>query len=96
MTRSTRQRMITHTLPEALAWLEARLLVNLTDAQCGKVYRTGTLMLAAADGVERIVLFSTVISLARHLLDMVAVPQRTPKTPQDESEATWPGPLITC
>ena len=78
MTRSTRQRMITHTLPEALAWLEARLLVDLTDAQCAKVQRTGMLMLAASDGVERIVLFSTVISLARHLLDMVEKPRRTP------------------
>ena len=36
MTRTTRQKMVTHTLPDALAWLEARLLVDLTEAQCAE------------------------------------------------------------
>ena len=67
------------TLPEALAYLEAHQFARLTDAQCAQVHRTGMLMLAAADGVEGQVLFSTVIALARHLLDEVAANRLRPK-----------------
>ena len=67
------------TLPEALGYLEAHQLARLTDVQCAQVHRTGMLMLAAADGVEGVVLFSTVISLARHCLDQVAAHAARPK-----------------
>jgi hypothetical protein len=69
----------TQTLPEALRYLEAHQLARLTDVQCAEVHRTGLLMLAAADGVDGEVLFSTVISLAAHLLDLVAAHAARPK-----------------
>ena len=82
MTRTTRRRTgwsDPMTLPDALAYLEARQLAHLTRAQCALVLRTGNLMLAAADGVDGVILASTVISLARHVLNHVPPLRARPK-----------------
>ena len=93
MPRTTRQKMVSHTLPEALAWLEARLLAGLTDAQCAQVHRTGHAD-AGGRGWRR-------ADRAVQHGDLADAPSpghgrgaaENPKTPQDQSEATWLDPL---
>jgi hypothetical protein len=94
MTRTTRRRTgwsNPMTLLDALAYLEARQLASLTPMQCVQVWRTGNLMLAAADGVDGTILASTVISLARHVLNHVKPLRARPK-PRKPNQRRRRGP----